>query len=183
MPHCLGCFSRVGPANPNALQFSEPGRTLCLIFWQEAQPARESGLAYSLNDVYRFLRVVMRIDGVVVGLGLGLLLTVSPQSALAEWGVHTAGPVWPVRMAGGLLLTLGVLLLLSAQERIVGGPSMVAMSLGNSVVALVLLAAYLQHELAMLNLFGQLLLIAVFVTCLIGAVFPLHYVRAEYRAA
>jgi hypothetical protein len=140
-------------------------------------------LAYSLNDVYRFLRVVMRVDGVVVGFGLGLLLTVSPRSALVEWGVHMAGPVWPVRMAGGLLLTLGVLLFLSAQERIVGGPSMVAMSLGNAVIALVLLAAYLQQELAMLNLFGQMLLIAVFVTCLIGAVFPLHYVRAEYRAS
>lgn len=139
-------------------------------------------MAYSLNDVYRFLRLVMRIDGVIVGLGLGLLLSGAPRSALAEWGVHAAGPVWPVRLAGGLLITLGVLLLLSAQERIVGGPSMVAMSLGNGVIAFVLLIAYLQQELAMLNLFGRLLLVVVFVVCLIGAVFPVHYVRAEYRA-
>jgi hypothetical protein len=138
-------------------------------------------LAYSLNDVYRFLRVVMRIDGLVVGLGLGLLLSSAPMPALAEWGVYAAGPVWPVRLAGGLLITLGVMLLLAAQERIVGGPSMVAMSLGNAVLALVLLIAYLQQELAMLGVFGRVLLIAVFVTCLISAVFPLHYARAEYR--
>lgn len=142
---------------------------------------RRSGLAYSLNDAYRYLRVVMRIDGFTVGMGLGLLLSTAPRTALAAWGVYGAGPVWPVRLAGGLLVVMGVMLLLAAQERIVGGPSMVAMSLANGVVALVLLVAYLQQELAMLNLFGRVLLIVVFVICLLGAVFPLHYVRAEYR--
>ena len=139
-------------------------------------------MAYSLNDVYRYLRIVMRINGVVVGLGLGTLLAFAPKNALAAWGVYAAGPVWPVRLAGGLLITLGVLLLLSAQERIVGGPSMAAMSLGNGVLALVLLVAYLQQDLAMLSLFGRLLLIAVFVLCLVGAIFPLQYLRAEYRS-
>lgn len=125
----------------------------------------------------------MRVNGLFVGFGLGLLLSVAPRAALTRWGVYaSAGPLWPVRLAGGLLITLGVMLLLAAQERIVSGPSMVSMSLGNGVIAIVLLTAYLQQDLAALNVFGRLLLIVVFVICLIGAVFPLHYARAEYRS-
>jgi hypothetical protein len=132
----------VGTANPNRLQCCTP--EILLSHTSFNAHAQESRLAYSLNDVYRFLRVVMRIDGVIVGFGLGLLLAIASRSALADWGVYAGGPVWPVRLAGGLLITLGVMLILSAQERIIGGPSMVAMSLGNAVIALVLLLAYLQ---------------------------------------
>jgi hypothetical protein len=139
-------------------------------------------LAYSLNDVYRYLRVVMRVDAVVVGLGLGMLLTFFPRTSLADWGIYAAGPVWPVRLAGGLLLTFGVLLLLSAQERVIPGSSLAAMTMGNGILALVLLVAYLQDELAFLSVFGRLLLIVVFVVCLIGTLFPLQYIRAEYQA-
>jgi hypothetical protein len=171
--HWLGLLpsDRIGPGySSRASQFSE--RLLC----------RRLAVAYSLNDVYRYLRLVMRINGVVVGLGLGLLLVVSSRGGLSAWGVFEAGPIWPVRLAGGLLITFGVMLILSAGERIVGGPSMVAMSLGNSVVALVLLVAYLQRDLATLSLFGRLLLIVVFIACLLGALFPLQYLRAEYRS-
>ena len=139
-------------------------------------------MAYSLNDIYRYLRVAMRIDAMVVGLGLGLLLAVTPRSALENWGVYAAGPLWPMRMAGGLLLTLGVLLFLSAQERAISAPAMVAMTMGNAFVAITLLAAYLQHDLVMLNLLGQLLLIGVFIVCLASILFPLNYLRAEYQA-
>lgn len=139
-------------------------------------------MAYSLNDVYRFLRVVMRLNGLTVGFGLGLLLLVPSQSTLAAWGVFTGDTVWPLRMAGGLLVALGTMLLLAAQERIVSGPSMVGMILANALVAGVLLLAYLQQELAALTVLGRLALIAVFVLCLIGAIFPLRYVRAEYVA-
>lgn len=140
-------------------------------------------MAYSLNDVYRYLRMVMRFNGVIVGLGLGSLLAFAPKGALDAWGIFEAGPVWPVRLAGGLLITLGVMLLLAAGERIVNGPSMAAMCLGNGFVALVLLIAYLQQDLASLNLFGRVLLIIVFVACLFGAFFPVQYLRAEYRAS
>lgn len=137
-------------------------------------------MAYSLNDVYRFLRIVMRLNGATVGLGLGLLLLAAAKGDLAAWGVFSGGPIWPVRMAGGLLAALGVTLLLAAQERIVSGPSMVGMSLANALLAGVLLLAYLQQEFVMLNLSGRLLLVGIFVMCLIGAIFPLRYVRAEY---
>ena len=74
------------------------------------------------------------------------------------------------------------MLLLSSQERIVGIPSMVGMSLGSSIVAIILLVAYLQQEFATLGLFGRMMLIAVFVVCLVSALFPVHYLRAEYQA-
>ena len=139
-------------------------------------------MAYSLNDVYRYLRIAMRIDAIVVGLSLGLLLAVFPRSALTNWGVYAEGPVWPIRMAGGLLLTLGVLLFLSAQERTISAPVMVAMTMGNTLIAFTLLVAYLKHELAMLNLLGQLLLIVMFIVCLVSALVPLNYLRADYQA-
>lgn len=139
-------------------------------------------MAYSLNDVYRYLRMVMRLNSLTVGFGLGLLFLAPSQGTLAEWGVFAGGAIWPLRLAGGLLVALGVLLLLAAQERIVSGPSMVGMSLANAVVAGVLLLAYLHQELAALSVLGRLVLVAVFVMCLIGAIFPLRYVRAEYVA-
>jgi hypothetical protein len=47
-------------------------------------------------------------------------------------------------------------------------------------MAIVLLIAYLQQELAALTLIGQLVLVAIFLLCLIGAVFPLRYLRIDY---
>jgi hypothetical protein len=139
-------------------------------------------LAYSLNDVYRYLRVVMRVDALVLGAGLGPLLALVPAKALSAWGVYLTGPMWPVRLAGGLLITLAVTLFLSSQDRIVGIPSMVGLSLGNAVLAVVLLVAYLQQQFVMLGFFGRILLILVFVVCLVSTLFPVHYLRAEYQA-
>ena len=139
-------------------------------------------MAYSLNDVYRYLRLVMRIDAVVVCFGLGALLAVLPGSTLSAWGVYVEGAIWPMRLAGGLLLTLGLMLLLSSGERIVGVPSMIGMSLANGIIAVVLLVAYLQQDFAMLSLLGRILLICMFVVCLVSALFPVHYLRAEYQA-
>jgi NAD(P)-dependent dehydrogenase (short-subunit alcohol dehydrogenase family) len=139
-------------------------------------------LAYSLNDVYRYLRVVMRIDAFVLGAGLGLLLAVTPSKLLAAWGVYVAGPMWPVRLAGGLLITVAVMLFLSSQDRIVGVSSMIGLCLGNGIVSFVLLVAYLQQQFTTLGLFGRLLLILVFVVCLVSTLFPVHYLRAEYQA-
>ncbi len=138
-------------------------------------------MAYSLNDAYHYLRLVMRIDAIVVGIGLGLLLLLPPRVALENWGVYASGPVWPVRLAGGLLLTLGVMLILAALERVVPVSDMIAMALGNGFVAIVLLVAYLQHELTLLGIVGQLGLIMVFAVCLVATIFPLSHIRQEYQ--
>ena len=70
---------------------------------------------------------------------------------------------------------------LAARESIVSVPSMVAMGVTNSLAAIALLVGYLQKEFAAPSLLGQLLLVAVFTICLIGAVYPLRYLRVEYE--
>lgn len=137
-------------------------------------------LAYSLNDLYRSLRVVMRFNGLALGLGGGTLLLVFPRS-LVHAGLQAAlDPLWPLRLAGGLLLALGILFLLAAQERMVSVASMITMTLANGLVAVVMLVGYLQGEFAGLGLIGQLLLIALFLFCLVCALMPLRYLRTDY---
>ena len=150
------------------------------ILQQPLEP-QELHLAYSLNDVYQYLRLVMRLDAIIVGIGLGLILLLPSRTALENWGVYTAGPVWPVRLIAGLLITLGVMLLLAASERIVPASAMVAMVLGNAFVAVILLVAYLQDELTLLGVVGQLGLILVFAVCLVAAIFPFSHIRREYQ--
>jgi hypothetical protein len=137
-------------------------------------------VAYSLNDLYRGLRAVMRFDGVVIGLGLGGLLLFLPRGLLADWGVYAGGPLWPARMAGALLITLGILLLLAARERIVNATHMVTMIVANVLLAVVLLVGYLQREFAGLGLAGQIGLVLVFLICLVSALAPLRYLRTDY---
>lgn len=135
-------------------------------------------MAYSLNDLYSGLRFVMRVNGVALGLGMGLLLLLWPARVAAETG--SAGALWPLRLAGGLLLTYGVMLLLAAQERVIGAAGMIGLMVGNALVALVLLVGYLQGEFAGLGLVGQIGLVLLFVFCLIGVLTPLRYLRTDY---
>jgi len=137
-------------------------------------------LAYSLNDLYSGLRFVMRVNGIVLGLGLGPVLLIWPSrvAATAEPGSDVIQ--WPLRLAGGLLLTYGVMLLLAAQERVIGGAGMIGMMVGNALVALVLLVGYLQGEFGGLGLLGQIGLVAIFLLCLICVLTPLRYLRTDY---
>jgi hypothetical protein len=137
-------------------------------------------VAYSLNDLYRPLRTVMRVDGLLLGLGFGGLLLLAPAWLLALWGDAATGALWPARMAGGLFVALGVLLILGAQERIVSSAIMLCMVVANAATALVLLWAYLQQEFAGIGWAGQALLVLVFLLCLVSAVLPLRFLRADY---
>lgn len=138
-------------------------------------------MAYTLTDPFRSLKSILRVSGFVDG-ALGAALLLAPRSWVTGWAVAAAGPFWPVRLAGAALLTLGIFYLLSATQRVPGIPTMVAAALGNALIAGVILAGYLQQDFAGLPPLGLVLLIAVFVVCLIGAVTPLRYLRAEYRA-
>jgi hypothetical protein len=138
-------------------------------------------MAYSFTDVYRPLRTVLRLNGLVIGLGLGLLLFVTPRSTLQGWGVLAVGPVWPARLAGALLITLGVFWLLAASEDVIGSTALITTMLGHGLIAIVLLMAYLQRDLGDLSLPGLLLLGVIFILCLVGALLPLRYLRADYR--
>lgn len=137
-------------------------------------------MAYTLTDPFRSLRFVLRLSGVTMTLG-GAALVFAPIARLVEWQLIGNGPSWPIRLAGTLLITLGLTYLLTAGERRIGAPGMVACMLGNALVAAVLFLAYFRQELTQLSWLGLILYVIVFVISLIGAVTPLRYLRAEYR--
>lgn len=138
-------------------------------------------MAYTLTDQFRPLRITMRLNGLVIGIMLGLLCLLSPKASLAAWGLYAGGSLWPLRATGSILLALGSLYVLSANQDALNLSLLVSMVVANSLLAVVLLIAYLQQELAGLAPVGQLLLVAIFLICLIGAVVPLRYFRIEYR--
>ena len=137
-------------------------------------------MAYTLSDPFRPLRTVLRVCGVIMLLA-GLLLLLLPAGPLADWLAITV-PLWPVRLAGAGLLTLGVYYLLAAAERGIGLPALVTCSLGNGVPAVVIVSAYLQQDMAALGWPARIVLVFLFAVFLAGAVAPLRYLRAEYQA-
>lgn len=137
-------------------------------------------MAYSLNDMYASLRMIMRIDGLILGVGVGLYPLFAPRGQLATAETGALALLWPARLAGGVLLALGIMLLLAAQERAVSNASLVAMLVANGATALVLLFAYLQGEFDGLGLGGEIALVGLFLICLVGAVAPLRYLRTDY---
>lgn len=138
-------------------------------------------MAYTLTDHFRPLRLIMRINGLTIGILLGLLLLLAPRGVLSDWGLLAGGYGWPFRLAGAALIALGLFLLLLASGDMIGLSLLLTLTGTNALFALVLLVAYLQQELIHLNGLGRILLIVVFILCLAGAVTPLRYLRAEYR--
>jgi hypothetical protein len=138
-------------------------------------------MAYTLSDHLRPLRLALRVNGVVVGLASGLALLALPSSTLTAWGVYESGALWPLRLAGAALLGLGLIFVLVASHETIGLWLLVTASVVNTLFALVLLIAYFQQEFAQLNSIGRILLVLFFALCLVGALAPLPYLRAEYR--
>jgi hypothetical protein len=137
-------------------------------------------MAYTLTDPFRAIRGVLRFNGVAfLLLALGLLA--ATLGLLGAENPVAVGPLWPPRLAAAGLATLGVYFLLAAAERFLATTALATCMMGNSLVALVILLGYLGREFDGLNLPGQLLLIAVFAICLVGAVAPIRYLRADYR--
>jgi hypothetical protein len=137
-------------------------------------------LAYSLNDLYSGLRSVMRVNGLLVGLGAGLLMLLFPRTLINTIGLYAGEALWPYRLVGSLLFALGMLLLLSAQERVVSTTSMLTMIIANGLMAVVLMVGYLQGEFSELEILGQIGLVLIFIICLISAIVPVRYLRTDY---
>jgi uncharacterized membrane protein YccC len=138
-------------------------------------------MAYTFTDHYRPIRIVLRIDGIVVGIGLGLLMLIYPTELLASFGFAVSGPTWTARLSGSSLLGLGVGLILAANEPEVRMGSLLAAIISNGLIALTLMVAYLQGELGNLRFWGYTILLVVFVVCLLTAVLPIPYVRGIHR--
>lgn len=139
-------------------------------------------MAYSLADPYRPMRLVLRINGVVVGLLLGFFLLIAPAGWLTGAGLLAAqaSPVgW--RVAGAALLAFGLFLVLAAGVHDLDLFVLLPCLVFHTLLALVLLLGYLRNQLGELGLFGGFGLVVIFVLCLLGALAPLRYFSAEYR--
>ncbi len=137
-------------------------------------------MARSLGDAYRPLRLVMRTNGLVIGLLLGLLLFFAPGRWLAGLGLHDGGALFPLRLAGVTLVGFGLFLLLAAGAQEIETSALVPCLAFHALLALVLLTAYLRQELDV-GAAGGVLLVVVFVLALAGALAPVRYFGAEYR--
>lgn len=138
-------------------------------------------MAYSLADPYRPLRLVMRINGVVVGLLLGILLLLASPGLLMRLGIHLSGSLLAVRVSGVALLGVGLFLLGNATVRDLDMPQLLPCIVFHGILALVLILAWFRGDLGALNVAGQIVLLVVFVLCLVGALAPVRYFSAEYR--
>jgi len=125
--------------------------------------------------------MVLRLSG-VASLLAGLLFLLLPGAVATTTLGLGAGPLWPLRLAGAGLLTLGVAHLLNAGEHDIGLPALVTCALGNGLPAILVVTAYLQREMAAFAWPLQAGMIVLFVIWLIGAVTPLRFLRAEYQA-
>jgi hypothetical protein len=122
----------------------------------------------------------MRVNGLLVGLGAGLLMLLFPRTLINTIGLYAGEALWPYRLVGSLLFALGMLLLLSAQERVVSTTSMLTMIIANGLMAVVLMVGYLQGEFSELEILGQIGLVLIFIICLISAIVPVRYLRTDY---
>lgn len=122
----------------------------------------------------------MRVNGLSVGLGAGLLMLLFPRALINAIGLYAGEALWPYRLVGSLLFALGILLLLSAQERVVSTTSMLTMIIANGLMAVVLMVGYLQGEFSELEILGQIGLVLIFIICLISAIVPVRYLRTDY---
>jgi hypothetical protein len=138
-------------------------------------------MAYTLTDQFRPLRLVMRINGTVIGLLLGLCLLLSSQTTLGNWGIYTTGLLWPTRLAGALLCALGVLLILAAAQREIDTFVLLTMLMAHTMLVLVMLLAYFQQEFSAITWGGRVIFVLIFLLGLIGAITPLRYWQAGYR--
>ena len=134
-------------------------------------------MAYSFTDIYRPLRTVLRINGAGIGCAVGGVLLLAPSTTLLRWGMLTTEPMWTTRLAGALLIVLGVYFLMAAGQAAIDRTTLVTSLLGHGLIALVLLMAYLQRDLAGLNWLGRISLVVIFILCLAGALLPLRYLR------
>lgn len=133
-------------------------------------------MAYTFTDHYRWARLCLRIHGMLIGIGLGLLLLVHPRDLLVSAGV-AVGSEWTARVGGGALIGLGIGLLSASMERDLHPASLLGATISSSAISVSLLAAYLGGEMEGLHPVGAAGLLVIFVVCTLTAVLSAPFVR------
>ncbi|MEM7125387.1 MAG: hypothetical protein AAF702_03615 [Chloroflexota bacterium] len=138
-------------------------------------------MAYTLNDYFRPLRTIFRVNGLINGLLLGFCMLFVPRFVVALLGSSLDVDLWPLRFAGVYAMATGMYLLNRANERTIPPAISLLAIVINGLTAGVLLLAYLQQEIAPISLAGQIILTALFILNLLGAVIPIRFMRSDYR--
>lgn len=133
-------------------------------------------MAYTFTDHYRAARLCLRVDAVLIGLGLGLLLLAYPRDLFAEAGI-TLGSAWTARVGGGALIGLGIGLLAASMESDLHPAWLLAAIAGNSAISISLLIAYFEGEMAALHPIGAGVLVIVFVVCILTVALSAPHIR------
>lgn len=133
-------------------------------------------MAYTFTDHYRAARLCLRVDAVLIGLGLGLLLLAYPRDLFAEAGI-TLGSAWTARVGGGALIGLGIGLLAASMESDLHPAWLLAAVAGNGAISISLLIAYFEGEMAALHPVGAGVLLIVFVVCILTVAMSAPHIR------
>ncbi|MGL4650704.1 MAG: hypothetical protein ACRC1H_14950 [Caldilineaceae bacterium] len=138
-------------------------------------------MAYSLGDPYRSLRLVLRTNGVLLGLLPGMALLLAGSRLPTALGFAAGGPLLPYRLAGAAFVAIGIFLLGAAARPDVDRAALLGCITFHALVALALLLGYLGGDLVVANFLALIVLLVVFLLCLLGALAPLRYFGPEYR--
>jgi len=136
-------------------------------------------MAYTLGDPFRPLRFMLRLNGLLIGLLLGFLFFVLPATLLVRWGLAVDGTFWLLRLTGANHIALGSFLLIAAGQHTMNRVLLFTAALTHGLWALTLFFAYMQREVMLTSLPGQIIFVLIFALCLIGAVLPLRYIRSS----
>ncbi len=137
-------------------------------------------MAYTFNDHYRAARLLLRVNGVIIGLGLGALLLVYPRDLLEAAGV-TLGSAWAARIGGSALIGQGIGLLSAAAQSELRPAVLLAALISNGAISISLLISYLEGDMDALHPVGAGGLLVIFIICLLTAVLSVPYIRRNVR--
>ena len=137
-------------------------------------------MAYTFNDHYRAARLLLRVNAVTIGLGLGALLLVYPRDLLELAGI-TLGPAWAARIGGSALIGMGIGLLSAAAQSELQPAVLLAALISNGAIAISLLIAYFEGDMDALHPVGAGGLLVIFIICLLTAVLSVPFIRRNVR--
>ncbi len=137
-------------------------------------------MAYTFTDHYRTVRLFLRVNAVIIGLGLGLLLLIYPRDWLITAGI-ALGSAWTARLGGSALIGLGIGLLSASVEVDLHPAPLLAATISNGAISISLLIAYFEGEMEALHPLGAAGLLVVFVICLLTAVLSVPYIGRKAK--
>ena len=173
----LTAFAILPEQCESAAQF---GRRPSVAALDQTHSRKRSSLAmaYTFTDHYRAARLCLRLNAVLIGLGLGLLLLIYPRDLFMTAGI-TLGSAWTARIGGASLIGLGIGQLSATAETDLPPASLLAAVISNGAISISLLIAYFDGDMVALHPFGVAGLLVIFVVCLLTAVLSAPHIRRK----